>query len=313
LPFGGLALRLLQLGPDLICRPSYGTDGQPFISFREGEDIDAFALDAQCITALGTCGCAFEMQLEAMLKALWPSEENNLERAQKDLDITFYGDLPPHGDEEHAAFLRGTNYHPSQPEELSVLAIILLTDEEDCSAGAQGNLDFLQHPYAEPPPANLRCYYDTVNNTGNKYPVERYVDALKLLRPGYEQLVVFAAIAGIPTDVTESEFDRDGDGMLDDQERDAYLQAILDHPSMQERIREDGQNLEPACNLPNPEYDPQDPNSEEFITRGLPARRITEVARGFGQNGVVSSICRESFTGAVDKIVRAIARRLGER
>ena len=305
--------------PNLTCLAYYETDeGYPFISFFEGEDIDALAMDVKCITAVGTGGCPFEMQLEAPLRALWPSEERHLTRAQKDLGITFFKDYPPRGDAEHRAFLRGTSYHPTQSAEPSVLAIVLLTDEEDCSAGAQGNLDFLEHGQHVPPeiaeqPPLLRCYYDTMNNTGNQYPVQRYVDAFNLLRPGLERLVVFAAIAGIPTSPAESDFDQDGNGKLDDRERDAYYQAILDHPSMQERIREDGLFLKPACTLSNAEYDPDDPNGVEFVTKGYPARRITQVVRGFGENGLIRSVCSGSYADAVDDIVRVIAKHLDKR
>ena len=55
--------------PNLSCAPSYPL----FLSFQTGQDPNAIANDFQCITALGTSGCGFEMQLEAPLKALWPA------------------------------------------------------------------------------------------------------------------------------------------------------------------------------------------------------------------------------------------------
>jgi hypothetical protein len=299
--------------PDLIYRSAV----YPlFLSYQQGQDVDALASDLQCISALGTGGCGFEMQLEAALKALWPADEKNLTDEQKDLDLAFLLDDPPHGDREHLNFLRGTPYHPSQPDLLSVLAIVLLTDEEDCSAGARGNVDFLEHPNTAPPGigdqcACLRCYYDTLNNTGYRYTVDRYIEAFRLLRPGNEQRIVFAAITGVPpSDPAEADFDDNGDGTLDDEESQAFFQAVLDHPLMQNRIRADGMNLEPSCTLANPDWDGVDPETQ-YVTKAYPPRRITEVARGFGENGVVESICQEDFSGAVDRIIRAISRHLG--
>jgi hypothetical protein len=84
----------------------------------------------------------------------------------------------------------------------------------------------------------------------------------------------------------------------------------LSDPLMQERIREDGANLEPSCTLDNPLFDPNDPYSEELATKAYPARRITEVAQGFGENGVIESICQDNFTGAMDSIIGAISKQL---
>jgi hypothetical protein len=293
--------------PNLSCQYNY----PPFISFAEGQDANAAAQQLECIAALGMYGCGFEMPLEAALKALWPASPGNLDDYQQGLGLLFFGNSPPHGDQEHIEFLRGTLYHPAQSDRLSVLAVIMVTDEDDCSAGARGDLDFLEHPNTAPPgiaeqPPNLRCYYDTVNNQGNKFPVERYINGLKALRPDYDQLVVFGAIAGVPPGIYEVDYDADGDGLISQQERDAYYQAILVHPLMQERIRDDGQNLEPSCTLA---ANPNVPNF--FVTTAYPARRITGVAAGFGENGVIQSICQESFTGAMDSIIQAITRQLG--
>ncbi len=298
--------------PNLTCNQQY----PPILAYKTGQGPADIASQFQCVTALGIGGCGFEMQLEAGLKALWPANPGNLDESQQSVGVVFFGNSPSHGDQQHIEFLRGTKYHPQESEALSLLAIILVTDEEDCSAGARGNLDFLEHPNTAPPgineqPANLRCYFDTVNNQGNKFPVGRYVNAFKALRPGYQQLVVFAAIAGIPPNVRQADFDADGDGLISQPERDAFYQRIFSDPLMQERIRADLQNLEPSCTLPNPLYDPNDPQSEQFATKAYPARRIAEVAQGFGENGVIESICQENFTGAMDSIIQAISKQLG--
>jgi hypothetical protein len=303
--------------PTLTCASSYPL----FLSHLYGQDVSALANHFACIATLGTEGCGFEMQLESVLKALWPSNPANQSDPQKALNITFYGGTTGHGDIEHVDFLRGTSYHGSQSDRRSMLAIVLVTDEDDCSAGAQGNLDMFEHPNTAPPgiadqPANLRCYHDGLlpAEQQNRYPLERYVHGLQALRQGYEHLVVFAAITGIPPDIYEDTYDLDGNDYLDTTERDNYYSAILNHPQMQETIRVDGQNLEPSCAVPNPDFDPGAPydpvNNPEFFTKAFPARRIVEVSRGFGHNGVVRSICREDFTSAMDAIIKAIARHL---
>ncbi len=300
------------LDPGLVCQPSYPL----FLSFQTGNNPDAIASDFQCVSALGTGGCTFEMPLESALKALWPANPGNLDESQQSLDIQFFGNSPSHGDQQHIEFLRGTSYHPTQSEALSLLAIIVVADQPDCSAGANGNLDFLEHPNYAPPgigdqPASLRCYFDTVNDQGNKFPVERYINGFKALRPGYEQLVVFGAITGVPPDINVYDFDADADALISQTERDAYYQILFNDPRMQERIRADAQSLELVCTVPNPLYDPNDPNSEQFSTRAWPTRRIVEVAQGFGENGVVQSICEESFATALDPIIQAISKQLG--
>jgi hypothetical protein len=294
--------------PSLSCAVSY----PPILVFKEGGDVNKIANDLACIAALGMNGCGYEMQLEASLKALWPSSPENLSYQQKALGITFFNDSASHCDSLHKEFLRGTVYHPSEPERLSVLAIVVVTEEDDCSAGPRNNFEFLYKSYQLPgseqepaayTPVNLRCYYDSINGTEFKYPVERYVSGFKALREGYEQLVVFAAITGIPPEIDESAYDSDNDGIMDSAERDHYYDAILGHTDMQERIRTDGIDLEPVCTA---EYY----GGYFGETVAKPARRIVQVARGFGENGVVRSICQQNFTSAMDAVIQAISRHL---
>jgi hypothetical protein len=57
-------------------------------------------------------------------------------------------------------------------------------------------------------------------------------------------------------------------------------------------------NLRPSCD--------RGPEAEAY-----PPRRIVQVAKGFGENGIIQSICQESFRPAMDAIVDVIAKRLG--
>ena len=83
--------------------------------------------------------------------------------------------------------------------------------------------------------------------------------------------------------------------------RDGFYDSILADPRMQEMVDPDrtpqqGGNLMPSCNTDR--------------GRAYPPRRIVEVARGFGENGIVQSICEADFRPAVDAILSRIGDRL---
>ncbi len=292
--------------------PGTGAGGYPIFLEHLREEKEQTSVTIQraestaaafgCVSTLGLSGCGFEMQLESPLKALWPSQIGNLSEAHQSLRISFLAGSQGHGDNEHRDFLRGTPYHPTEADKLSLLAIIVVTDEEDCSAGARGDLQFLSlnFPGGDRQDLNLRCYKDTVNGWGNKYPVERYINGFKALRASFVDLVVFAAIAGIPTGIVE---DANGDNDISPQERDDFYNQILGHQMMQETPNPDTNNLNYSCVHQTPAGD--------YDTQAFPARRITEVARGFGANGVIRSICADDFTPAMNAIIDVISNKIG--
>lgn len=153
--------------------------GCPRCTNHQGEPLeDVFS----CISQLGTLGCGFEQPLEAMRKALDPSNTHN------------------------AGFLR--------PD--SVLAVFFLTDEDDCSASTPQLFDPTQTAIDSPlgPLTSFRCFEFGVTcdinlrtATGVRencqpredsgallYPISEYVSFLAGLRdPGR---IVVAAAAG---------------------------------------------------------------------------------------------------------------------
>jgi hypothetical protein len=264
----------------------------PFLSYTGGrDDPERSAVDLACIATLGTDGCGFEQQLEAGLKALWPSSDSR---------ITFLGDVngfgtQGHGDGANNGFLRN-----DPASGLSLIVVILVTDEEDCSS--QDTSHFTPAQYLDPADPrvmqdlNLRCFY----NKHNLHPVERYVNGLLALRPGNEAFVLFAALAGVPPDLVGPQARARVD-FADAIQRDAFYAAILDDPRMVERpdptrAPELGGNLTPSCRSAN--------------GVAYPPRRIVEVARGFGENGFVQSICEPDFGAAIDAILLRIGERL---
>lgn len=161
-----------------------GTDGT--VSNYEGELRDAFA----CMVSLGIEGCGFEQPLEAMRRALDGSNPEN------------------------AGFLRDD----------ALLAVVFLTDEDDCSAFDDGLFDLtvtgLDSPLGQPD--SFRCFDFgvTCDQPENREPgvktgcrpakdssylhdVDQYVEFLHTLK-GDPGKVVVAGIFGDPEPVEVS-------------------------------------------------------------------------------------------------------------
>ena len=226
-----------------------------FLEFRSdsGADPATFARDFTCVAQMGTGGCGFEQQLEAVLKAITPATS----------PTRFVHGTTGHGDGANAGFVR----------EDSALAIIVLSDEGDCSVADTDLFDPDSSEY--PGNLSLRCtdYPDAL------HPVQRYVDGLLALRPDGERLS-YTLIGGVPTDLSGADPD-----------------TILADDRMVLRVDpEDPNRLAPSCNEPG---------------RGLafPPRRMVQVAGDLADAGAqteVRSICDADFfpalTAALDRI-----------
>ena len=276
------------------CKASYPR----FLSYTAGlNQPTETANDFACVAALGTEGCGFEQQLESGLKALWPG---------MDTRITFLGDgqgfgKQGHGDRENQGFLRSD---PTQG--LSVVAVVVVSDEEDCSMRDTSHLtppSFLdpQNPSEAQllqQGLNVRCHF----NQQNLYDVSRYINGFKALRPQDEDLVVFGAIVGVPPETVSEQvlanLDPENPAALQQ-----FYDGILNHALMQPVV-DSNNTSDPADDLIRPSCN---------TARGtaFPPRRIVEVAKGFGPNGIVQSICQEDLGPAVDAIVDRIAAKLG--
>ena len=285
---------------ELSCRePNFGDDGvlqtdgdtaspgcvamyPKFLRFQpaSGGSPDDFARDVSCVALeLGTDGCGFEQQLEATLKAITPG------------DCT----------EPYCVFTGGTRGHAGaggqntigndlfvRPD--SLLALVLVTDEEDCSAQDPEIFNTSSTIYPESAP-NLRCFRFQNDPRQPIHPIERYVEGFLSTRISPD-LLVYAAIVGVPTDLTVPA--ADGNPAVS-------FQQILNAPAMQEVVDPvQLDRLVPSCNT----------------ARGLafPPRRLVQVAEELeqrGSNGVVQSICQADFTPALDAIIEKIADVLG--
>src|SRR5262249_24126472 len=125
-----------------------------------------------------------------------------------------------------------------------------------------------------------------------------------MLRPGAEDLVIFEGIVGVPARLTTPEVLADVDFNAPDQ-AGAFFDMLLSTPGLQEQVDDKG--------TPNPlEDDGVIPSCDRGDgARAYPPRRIVQVAKRFGTNGIVQSICQEDFTPAIDRLVERIASKLG--
>ena len=228
-----------------------------FLDFESRDDLASFASEVSCVSTIGTNGCGFEQQLEATLKALTPSSSTT----------EFHGGTRGHADGHNMGFLRDE----------ALLLIVMLTDEDDCSAIDPEIFDPASSRYAGD--LNLRCstYTEAVQ------PVSRFVQGL-IEAKGDAVRLVFAPIVGFPVDLEGAAIDT----IL----ADSRMEERVD-PSMPSRLR-------PAC--------------EGRSQAAFPAHRILQVAEGLEEDGaaaVPSSICQGDFGGPIARILDRVSARVG--
>jgi hypothetical protein len=216
------------------------------------------AADFGCVAVLGTDGCGFEQQLEAARKAL-----------------VVHG--APGG--ANASFLRQD----------AMLLVIIVTDEEDCSAADPTLFDLSGIAYD----TNLRCYFES----SKLYPVERYVTDLRGLKydPGR---VILAVIAGVPLIPACNG-------------RGDSIGGCLEAPEMQEVIRPDGMLLEYSCKFPADCTPPDSGGPGDCAMLAFPPRRLVRVAQGMGAGGLVQSICTGNYGPPMDSLAQRVVEVLG--
>ncbi len=244
--------------------------------FGTGRTPVQFATDVACVATLGTNGCGFEFELESPLKAisLTPTATGESPVAWTQAGYrppVFYGSTFGHGDDPatNGGFLR--------PD--SVLAVVTINDEDDCSTPNPGIFS-VDDPTYNTVNLNLRCH----TFADQLFPVQRYADGFLGLR-AHPSRLVYAAITGVPPAVAGMD-----------------PAVILADPNMTERVNPAMTNqLLPACVSPG--------------GRGVayPAIRMTQLAQLLNASGAtttVQSICNTDFGPAFDVIIDALARSL---
>ena len=308
--------------PDATCSPTYPN----FISFEQklGDDPVAKATDLGCVAQVGPGGCGYEMQLEAGLKALWPSididpmtgmqwiDPNTKQPGNRITFLTTQADqggpkMYGYGDTVNAGFLRNNT-----AEGISLIAVILVSDEDDCSSKTVDHLRNKTDPNVAPEvisgndvnpstgevPVNLRCVAPSLQKY--LWGTDRYTKGLQALRPGNENLVIFAAIAGVPQYLVPPAV-LQTINFEDEASRTNFYSQIRADQNMTLRLTPTGDNISFSCQPSN--AGPED--------GAYPALRMLDVVEGFAENGVIQSICEDSFAGAVNLIIEVIAKQLG--
>ncbi|MCA9611541.1 MAG: hypothetical protein R3B99_34595 [Polyangiales bacterium] len=244
---------------------------QPSFFEFQASDASEVAADVACVAGMGTAGCGFEQHLEAALKAVTPSTSA----------LRFEEGTVGHADGANAGLFRA-----EVDLGHTALAVVLLTEEEDCSALDSSIFDPSSTDFEGD--LNLRCFRYGDPALGVVHPVERFVDGLLATRRDPSLLAV-GAIAGIP-DTTSPTPGTDAD-----------WDAILAHPDMQETL-DSGMpsRLRPSCER-------TDEAGERSIA--FPPRRIVRVLEGLddaGANATVQSICRDDLGPAWNGMLSSI-------
>lgn len=205
-------------------------------SWRAGDDPDVFADQVGCVAEAGITGCGFEQPLGAAASALLRRESGF-------------------------------------PRDNALLAIIVLTDEEDCSVGDAEAF------FGTTGDLNLRC----VQSLDLLEPVEELVTALRGDRD--ESHFLYAAITGIPEDLEGSS-----------------PETILADPRMAHVPEVGGPGgLRAACEATAPDGTDRG--------RATPGRRMVEFARQV-PGSLVASICSPDYQEAIAELTRRIGARI---
>jgi len=303
-PVKSLHLAVTTTNMGLNGAPTRSSSGMKI--FEPIDSCDGFGDDGLLLdrpdTSLAGCDRPFPKYLEYPAGSVSPTElgdafgciartgstgcgfEQQLEAAYKALapssNKTFHAGSAGHGDAENAGFLRSN----------SVVTVILVSDEED-SSSPDTSVELFNALGGDKARLNLRQY----ENAALLHPTARYVDGLRALRPENPDLVIFAGIVGVPKGVEG----KDVNGVQD-------FDLILKQKEMQFVPT-------PKGNAPNFTYYPNAACVNPNVTpasEAYPGPRYVEVAKGFGKNGVIRSICDADYSGALTAVIDRIAGQL---
>jgi hypothetical protein len=165
----------------------------------------------------------------------------------------------------------------------AILAVVIVTDEEDCS-NPDASVPVL-YSLADQNALNVLCG----RNPNALHNAQRYIAGLKSLKSdAFQDRVIFAGIVGVPLAVNT---------------QGATFDQILARADMQ--FAEEPEASGSARLRPRPVC-----VASGGAGNAAPARRIVEVARGFGENGVITSICEDNYTAALNAVISKIAGKL---
>ena len=245
-----------------------------YASWQGGDDAAELGAQASCLAAVESSSCWLRQPFEAALKGLWPSLDRDPTTGEPFMAnrVRFVGDvdgggMTGHGDLGNAGFLHD--------DPLSVLAVLVISDRDDCSTA---NTELAADDSGGAANPEARC--SALAN--DLYAAQRYVNGLRALRHGREHLVQLAALTGVPAGTDSSALDWD-----DDLARERFFERLT-LPA----------GTAVSC------------DAGEISARA--PQRIVDVVRGLGENGSVSSICDADYAPALARFAAAL-KRAGQR
>ena len=263
--FEGFPVNEVVFPPDPSCDLPLGP---PYLQFavRTSSNAEEIANRFRCMTRLGVRGCAFEQPFEAMRRALAAPGTTTQDASLREVH------------QYNAGFLR----------ENAILAVVHISDEDDCSITERGKLLFDTTPNSEAEQLygrkiNLRCGLHG-DSPGLLWSVDSYAEHLRALKPGHPERVLFAGIVGIPNGLS-AELTFDG---------------LLARPDMS--FREEGDS-----GLPVPSCVREDPTRPERSDKAHPPRRFVQLAKQLGSSATLHSICADDYGPALASVVDRVA------
>ncbi|MCP4676421.1 MAG: hypothetical protein GY854_13090 [Deltaproteobacteria bacterium] len=235
--------------------------------YEKNEDL---ATKVACLGQVGTSGCGVVQPLEAAVRGL--SRNNDQRRFIKDAHL---------------------------------LAVLVVSDKEDCSIEGRGLFDTPEWKSGtkanmNDPEAGLlktACNLPASNEENFLFGTERYWRELVALKNDQPRGVMFGAIVGVPAG---DDSPCRGKGNT--------LSECLAHEDMRLEVGllENGgkvtRGFKPAC---------ERRDGEIVLTSASPGRRYVEVAQSFGPNSYVSSICNEDWSEAMKEFAWVISENFG--
>ncbi len=302
--------------PPIVGRPTDCMDPNQFPSFLYFDsgtsDATMFDHDFRCYAGLGVGGCGLESQLDSVYRALVVHDATDR----------------PGNTSSNAGFLR----------ENALLAIVMLTDEEDgsvmdcrfangepCDGVGAINVYSSGSTAWSSTGLNLRFYmYAPCTAQDPTWPLERYLDparptaGLLGLKPGHPERVIFAAITGVPLAVpmtgAGSSARVDWNALLgapgpagadDFCHRDSSMLSSLTSAEGPISMAQANWNpacplrVVPACRRAGSTYDPAACALDQQYF-AWPARRIVEVARRFDQSPICNGLpCHNGMVASI--------------
>ena len=309
------------------------TQSTAYLSYDHASAAVMTAESLSCLPIVEDSGCGYEMPLEAALKSVWPESRT---------ELTFLGEMSPrgHGEGENRGFLRDD----------SLLVVIIVTDEDDCSSRVTDHLgDFFTSASGGQtitaasglPVASGEMVPATMAPEGmppaGMAPAGMAPEGIEA--PPLESPTPTSSLNPVPANLRCFAYQ---DELADD--GGPYLQPVQRYVDAFKQLRPNNERfifavvagippslLTDADNIGSDEFYESilaAPEMQEAVDEGgqrlypscilqledlhsaLPPRRLVRTAAAFGKRGVLGSLCAPDFGVTTGRLIHAIAEEL---